>query len=179
MAWIFKPTLEMSQNNSAPNCAQLGETHICLPDQRSESFIMFPIRYKACSYRDVEERLPHGSTLRLNDPLQHCGVNRLDSHSRHGSLQRLESQSRHSSMRDLTITAQAIQSSPGNGIHRVKEEDATKAWTFTWQEIETKWVKRTWTLLAQTNHDGWHKYKCSNYSVPCVSWELNPWPYRC
>lgn len=84
-------------------------------------------RYTACSYRGVEERLPHGSTLRLNDPLQHCGVNRLDSHSRHGSLQRLESQSRHSSMRDLSITAQAIQSSPGNGIHRVVEEDATKA----------------------------------------------------
>ncbi|XP_016091190.1 frizzled-3-like isoform X2 [Sinocyclocheilus grahami] len=84
-------------------------------------------RYTACSYRGVEERLPHGSTLRLNDPLQHCGVNRLDSHSRHGSLQRLESQSRHSSVRDLTITAQAIQSSPGNGIHRVIEEDATKA----------------------------------------------------
>uniref|UniRef100_A0A8C1UXQ6 Frizzled-3 n=1 Tax=Cyprinus carpio TaxID=7962 RepID=A0A8C1UXQ6_CYPCA len=84
-------------------------------------------RYTACSYRGVEERIPHGSTLRLNDPLQHCGVNRLDSHSRHGSLQRLESQSRHSSMRDLTITAQAIQSSPGNGIHRVIEEDATKA----------------------------------------------------
>uniref|UniRef100_A0A671QPN6 Frizzled-3-like n=1 Tax=Sinocyclocheilus anshuiensis TaxID=1608454 RepID=A0A671QPN6_9TELE len=84
-------------------------------------------RYTACSYRGVEERLPHGSTLRLNDPLQHCGVNRLNSHSRHGSLQRLESQSRHSSMRDLTITAQAIQSSPGNGIHRVVGEDATKA----------------------------------------------------
>ncbi|XP_067239222.1 frizzled-3a isoform X1 [Chanodichthys erythropterus] len=84
-------------------------------------------RYTACSYRGVEERLPHGSTLRLNDPLQHCAVNRLDSHSRHGSLQRLESQSRHSSVRDLSITAQAIQSSPGNGIHRVVEEDATKA----------------------------------------------------
>ncbi|XP_016381901.1 frizzled-3-like isoform X2 [Sinocyclocheilus rhinocerous] len=84
-------------------------------------------RYTACSYRGVEERLPHGSTLRLNDPLQNCGVNRLNSHSRHGSLQRLESQSRHSSMRDLTITAQAIQSSPGNGIHRVVGEDATKA----------------------------------------------------
>ncbi|XP_067273909.1 frizzled-3a isoform X1 [Pseudorasbora parva] len=84
-------------------------------------------RYTACSYRGVEERPPHGSTLRLNDPLQHCAVNRLDSHSRHGSLQRLESQSRHSSVRDLSITPQAIQSSPGNGIHRVVEEDATKA----------------------------------------------------
>ncbi|XP_026088671.1 frizzled-3 isoform X1 [Carassius auratus] len=79
-------------------------------------------RYTACSYRGVEER-----TLRLDDPLQHCGVNRLNSHSRHGSLQRLESQSRHSSVRDLTITAQAIQSSPGNGIHRVVGEDATMA----------------------------------------------------
>ncbi|CAM4689557.1 hypothetical protein PO909_010402 [Leuciscus waleckii] len=84
-------------------------------------------RYTACSYRGVEERVPQGSTLRLNDSLQHCALNRLDSQSRHGSLQRLESQSRHSSMRDLSITAQAIQSSPGNGIHRVVEEDATKA----------------------------------------------------
>ncbi len=104
-------------------------TSVCLIKDLNitESFIMFPIRYTACSYRGVEERLPHGSTLRLNDPLQHCGINRLDSHSRHGSLQRLESQSRHSSVRDLTITAQAIQSSPGNGIHRVIEGDAAKA----------------------------------------------------
>ncbi|KAK7133711.1 hypothetical protein R3I94_015540 [Phoxinus phoxinus] len=80
-------------------------------------------RYTACSYRGVEERVPQGSTLRLNDALQHCAVNQ----SRHGSLQRLESQSRHSSVRDLSITAQAIQSSPGNGIHRVVEQDATKA----------------------------------------------------
>ncbi|TRY99806.1 hypothetical protein DNTS_014876 [Danionella cerebrum] len=80
-------------------------------------------KYTACSYRGVEEHLPHGSTLRLNEPLQH----RLDSQSRHGSLQLLESQSRHSSLRDLSITAQAIHSSPGNGIHRVMEEDASKA----------------------------------------------------
>lgn len=84
-------------------------------------------RYTASSFRGAEDRLPHGSTLRLNDPLQHCSVNRLDSHSRHGSLQRLESQSRHSSVRDLSITAQTIQSVPGNGIHRVIEEDGTKA----------------------------------------------------
>ncbi|XP_056619863.1 frizzled-3a isoform X2 [Triplophysa dalaica] len=84
-------------------------------------------RYTAFSYRGAEDRLPHGSTLRLNDPLQHSNVNRLDSHSRHGSLQRLESQSRHSSVRDLSITAQAIQSGPGNGIHPVVEEDGTKA----------------------------------------------------
>ncbi|XP_065112142.2 frizzled-3a isoform X1 [Paramisgurnus dabryanus] len=72
-------------------------------------------RYTASSFRGAEDRLPHGSTLRLND------------HSRHGSLQRLESQSRHSSVRDLSITAQTIQSVPGNGIHRVIEEDGTKA----------------------------------------------------
>ncbi|XP_055043221.2 frizzled-3a isoform X1 [Misgurnus anguillicaudatus] len=84
-------------------------------------------RYTASSFRGAEDRLPHGSTLRLNDPLQHCSVNRLDNHSRHGSLQRLESQSRHSSVRDLSNTAQTIQSVPGNGIHRVIEEDGTKA----------------------------------------------------
>ncbi|XP_005160805.2 frizzled-3a isoform X2 [Danio rerio] len=84
-------------------------------------------RYTASSFRGVEERVSHGSSLHLNEPLQHCAINRLDSQSRHGSLQRLESQSRHSSVRDLSITAQAIQSSPGNGIHRVMEEDATKA----------------------------------------------------
>ncbi|XP_051954366.1 frizzled-3-like isoform X1 [Xyrauchen texanus] len=84
-------------------------------------------RHTACSFHGVEERLPHGSTLRLNDQLQRYGIDRIDSHSRHGSLQRLESQSRHGSMRDLSTTAQAIQSGPGNGIHRVIEEDATKA----------------------------------------------------
>uniref|UniRef100_A0A667XVS0 Frizzled-3 n=1 Tax=Myripristis murdjan TaxID=586833 RepID=A0A667XVS0_9TELE len=75
-------------------------------------------RYTACSFRAAEERLPYGSMPRLND----------QSHlSRHGSTQRLESQSRHSSVRDLSNPTQAVHSVPGNGIHRVLEEDGATA----------------------------------------------------
>ncbi|KAM6965765.1 LOW QUALITY PROTEIN: frizzled-3a [Aplochiton taeniatus] len=82
-------------------------------------------RYTACSFRGAED--PYGSMPRLNDKSRHCSTNRLDSLSRHGSTQRLETQSRHSSIRDLTNATQAIQSAPGNGIHRVLEEDGTTA----------------------------------------------------
>ena len=64
---------------------------------------------------------------RLHDPPRHCSTTRLDSLSRHGSTQRLESQSRHSSIRDLTSTTQAVLGGPGNGIHRVLEEDGGTA----------------------------------------------------
>ncbi|XP_030627708.1 frizzled-3a [Chanos chanos] len=84
-------------------------------------------RYTACSFRGPEERLPYGSMPRLNEHSRHCSTNRLDSQSRQGSVQRLENQSQHSSVRDLSNTTQAIQSSPGNGIHCVIEEDATTA----------------------------------------------------
>ncbi|XP_029902874.1 frizzled-3a [Myripristis murdjan] len=86
-------------------------------------------RYTACSFRAAEERLPYGSMPRLNDQSQsrHCSTNRLDSLSRHGSTQRLESQSRHSSVRDLSNPTQAVHSVPGNGIHRVLEEDGATA----------------------------------------------------
>uniref|UniRef100_A0A8D3BWI8 Frizzled-3 n=1 Tax=Scophthalmus maximus TaxID=52904 RepID=A0A8D3BWI8_SCOMX len=86
-------------------------------------------RYTASSFRAADERLPYGSMPRLNDPSQsrHCSTNRLDSPSRHGSTQRLESQSRHSSIRDLSSTAQAVLGVPGNGIHRVLEEDGATA----------------------------------------------------
>ncbi|KAF3849556.1 hypothetical protein F7725_019275 [Dissostichus mawsoni] len=60
-------------------------------------------------------------------PPRHCSTTRLDSLSRHGSTQRLESQSRHSSVRDLTSTTQAVLGGPGNGIHRVLEEDGGTA----------------------------------------------------
>ncbi|XP_042359393.1 frizzled-3a [Plectropomus leopardus] len=85
-------------------------------------------RYTASSFRAADDRLPYGSMPRLNDQSQsrHCSTNRLDSLSRHGSTQRLESQSRHSSVRDLTST-QAAFGVPGNGIHRVLEEDGTTA----------------------------------------------------
>ncbi|XP_074471582.1 frizzled-3a [Sebastes fasciatus] len=86
-------------------------------------------RYTASSFRATDDRLPYGSMSRLNDQSQskHCSTNRLDSLSRHGSTQRLESQSRHSSVRDLTSTAQAVLGVPGNGIHRVLEEDGATA----------------------------------------------------
>ncbi|XP_038824770.1 frizzled-3a [Salvelinus namaycush] len=86
-------------------------------------------RYTACSFRGVDDRLPYGSMPRLNDQSgsRHCSTNRLDSLSKHGSTQRLDSQSRHSSIRDLSNVTQAIQSAPGNGIHRVLEEDGATA----------------------------------------------------
>ncbi|KAL7872054.1 hypothetical protein SRHO_G00070370 [Serrasalmus rhombeus] len=89
-------------------------------------------RYTACSFRGAEERVPHGSTQRLQEQrlqeqLQHNSTVRLDSQSRHGGSQRLDSQSHHSSVRDLSSTPQAVQSGPGNGIHRVMEEDGATA----------------------------------------------------
>ncbi|XP_066532582.1 frizzled-3a isoform X2 [Hoplias malabaricus] len=84
-------------------------------------------RYTACSVRGAEERPPHGSMQRLHEQLQHSSSNRLDSQSRHGGSQRLDSQSRHSSVRDLSCTPQAVQSGPGNGIHRVLKEDVATA----------------------------------------------------
>lgn len=84
-------------------------------------------RYTASSFRAVDDRLPYGSLPRLNDQSRHCSTNRLDSLSRHSSTQRLESQSRHSSVRDLTGATQAVLCVPGNGIHRVLEEDGATA----------------------------------------------------
>uniref|UniRef100_A0A3P8TCI7 Frizzled-3 n=1 Tax=Amphiprion percula TaxID=161767 RepID=A0A3P8TCI7_AMPPE len=86
-------------------------------------------RYTASSFRAADERLPYGSMPRLNDQSQsrHCSTNRLDSLSRHGSTQRLESQSRNSSIRDLSGATQAVLGVPGNGIHRVLEEDGATA----------------------------------------------------
>lgn len=86
-------------------------------------------RYTASSFRAADDRMPYGSMPRLNDQSQsrHCSTNRLDSLSRHGSTQRLESQSRHSSVRDLGTATQAVLGVPGNGIHRVLEEDGATA----------------------------------------------------
>uniref|UniRef100_A0A3P8T793 Frizzled-3 n=1 Tax=Amphiprion percula TaxID=161767 RepID=A0A3P8T793_AMPPE len=75
-------------------------------------------RYTASSFRAADERLPYGSMP---------STNRLDSLSRHGSTQRLESQSRNSSIRDLSGATQAVLGVPGNGIHRVLEEDGATA----------------------------------------------------
>ncbi|XP_072295648.1 frizzled-3a [Eucyclogobius newberryi] len=90
-------------------------------------------RYTANSFRAADERQPYGSLPRLHDSQsRHCSNNRLDgSHrldnlSRHDSSHRLESQSRHSSIRDLANHTQVL-SVPGNGIHRVMEEDGTTA----------------------------------------------------
>ncbi|XP_044026341.1 frizzled-3a isoform X2 [Siniperca chuatsi] len=86
-------------------------------------------RYTASSFRATDDRLPYGSMPRLNDQSQsrHCSTNRLDSLSRHGSTQLLESQSRHSSVRDLSSATQVVLGVPGNGIHRVLEEDGATA----------------------------------------------------
>lgn len=85
-------------------------------------------RHTASSFRATDERLAYGSLPRM-DRSQHCSTARLDSLShlsRHGSTQRLESQSRHSSTRDLSTT-QTVLCVPGNGIHRVLEEDGGTA----------------------------------------------------
>ncbi|XP_068432849.1 frizzled-3a isoform X2 [Clinocottus analis] len=85
-------------------------------------------RYTASSFRATDDRLLYGSMSRLNDQQsRHCSTNRLDSPSRHGSTQRLDGQSRHSSARDLTGATQAVLGVPGNGIHRVLEEDGATA----------------------------------------------------
>ncbi|XP_059688256.1 frizzled-3 isoform X3 [Gavia stellata] len=71
-------------------------------------------RYTPCSYRGVEERLPHGSMSRLTD------------HSRHSSSHRLNEQSRHSSIRDLSSNPMT-HITHGTSMNRVIEEDGTSA----------------------------------------------------
>ncbi|KAM5264135.1 frizzled-3 isoform 2-T2 [Ctenodactylus gundi] len=71
-------------------------------------------RYTPCSYRGVEERLPHGSMSRLTD------------HSRHSSSHRLNEQSRHSSIRDLSNNPMT-HITHGTSMNRVIEEDGTSA----------------------------------------------------
>ncbi|XP_017264642.1 frizzled-3a isoform X4 [Kryptolebias marmoratus] len=84
-------------------------------------------RHTGSSFRDGDERPPYGSTPRLSDLSRHCSANRLDCLSRHDSTLRLESQSRHSSIRDLSAAAQAVLGVPGNGIHRMMEDDGAAA----------------------------------------------------
>ncbi|KAM4522612.1 frizzled-3a [Odontesthes bonariensis] len=84
-------------------------------------------RYTASSFRAADDRLPFGSMPRLNDQSRPCSTNRLDSLSRHDSTLRLESHSRQSSIRDLNAATQAALCVPGNGIHRVLEEDGLTA----------------------------------------------------
>ena len=76
--------------------------------------LFFQIRYTPCSYRGVEERLPHGSMSRLTD------------HSRHSSSHRLNEQSRHSSIRDLSSNPMT-HITHGTSMNRVIEEDGTSA----------------------------------------------------
>lgn len=76
--------------------------------------VLFPTRYTPCSYRGVEERLPHGSMSRLTD------------HSRHSSSHRLNEQSRHSSVRDLSSNPMT-HITHGTSMNRVIEEDGTSA----------------------------------------------------
>ncbi|NXS52338.1 FZD3 protein, partial [Brachypteracias leptosomus] len=71
-------------------------------------------RYTPCSYRGVEDRLPHGSMSRLTD------------HSRHSSCHRLNEQSRHSSARDLSSNPMT-HITHGTSMNRVIEEDGTSA----------------------------------------------------
>ncbi|XP_047244940.1 frizzled-3a isoform X1 [Girardinichthys multiradiatus] len=80
-------------------------------------------RYTASSFRAAEEWLPYGSMPRLSDQSRHCSTNQLDSLSRHDSTLRLESQSRHSSIRDLSSSRQAVLGVPGNGIHRMLDDN--------------------------------------------------------
>ncbi|MBN3317496.1 FZD3 protein, partial [Atractosteus spatula] len=70
-------------------------------------------RYTPCSYRGVDDRLPHGSMSRLNDQ------------SRHSSMHRLNDQSRHGSVRDLSNAPTHI--THGTSMNRVIEEDGASA----------------------------------------------------
>ncbi|XP_041421041.1 frizzled-3-like isoform X3 [Xenopus laevis] len=70
-------------------------------------------RYTPCSYRGIEERLPH------------CSISHLTDHSRHSSTHRLNEQSHQGSIRDLTNPLAHI--SHGTSMNRVIEEDATSA----------------------------------------------------
>ncbi|XP_066553489.1 frizzled-3 isoform X2 [Amia ocellicauda] len=74
-------------------------------------------RYTPCSYRGVDDRLPHGSMSRLNDQ------------SRHSSMHRLNDQSRHSSVRDLSNAPppHATHITHGTSMNRVIEEDGASA----------------------------------------------------
>ncbi|TWW69163.1 Frizzled-3 [Takifugu flavidus] len=83
-------------------------------------------RHTASSFRALDDRLPYGSLPRLDQSHQ-CSTGRLDGLSRHASTQRLETQSRHSSIRDLSGATQTVLCVPGNGIHRVLEEDGGMA----------------------------------------------------
>lgn len=88
--------------------------------------VLLPPRHTASSFRALDDRLPYGSLPRLDQSHQ-CSSSRLDSLSRHASTQRLETQSRHSSIRDLSGATQTVLCVPGNGIHRVLEEDGGMA----------------------------------------------------
>lgn len=72
------------------------------------------IRYTPCSYRGMEDRLPHGSLSRLTDPSQHSSSHRLNDHSRH------------SSARDLSGNP-VTHITHGTSMNRVIEEDGTSA----------------------------------------------------
>ncbi|KAG8537618.1 hypothetical protein GDO81_024207, partial [Engystomops pustulosus] len=71
-------------------------------------------RYTPCSYRGIEERLPHGSMSRLTDH-----------HSVHSSTHRLNEQSRQGSIRDLNNPLAHI--THGTSMNRVIEEDGASA----------------------------------------------------
>uniref|UniRef100_A0A1A8JNR5 Frizzled-3 n=3 Tax=Nothobranchius kuhntae TaxID=321403 RepID=A0A1A8JNR5_NOTKU len=71
-------------------------------------------RYTCSAFR-TGERLPYGSTPRLNDQTRYC------------STSRLENQSRTSSIRDLSSATQAVLSISGNGIHMMMAKDGAAA----------------------------------------------------
>ncbi|XDA88433.1 hypothetical protein R6Z07F_018082 [Ovis aries] len=71
-------------------------------------------RYTPCSYRGMEERLPHGSMSRLTD------------HSRHSSSHQLNEQLPHSSIRDLSNNPMT-HITHGTSMNQVIEEDGTSA----------------------------------------------------
>ncbi|XP_016534983.1 frizzled-3a isoform X1 [Poecilia formosa] len=83
--------------------------------------------YHGSLHRSRDGRYTTSSMPRLSDQSRHCSTNRLDGLSRHDSALRLDSQSRHSSTRDLSGAAQAVLGVPGNGIHRVLDEDGAAA----------------------------------------------------
>lgn len=117
------------------------------------------VRFTPCSYRGVEERLPHGSMSRLTD------------HSRHSSSHRLNEQSRHSSIRDLSNNPMT-HITHGTSMNRVIEEDGTSAWLVLSSMGNLCCLKSRFSSLPL--HDWLLKLswpRCFQSGADCIRWK--------
>uniref|UniRef100_A0A1A8I2J8 Frizzled homolog 3a n=1 Tax=Nothobranchius kuhntae TaxID=321403 RepID=A0A1A8I2J8_NOTKU len=117
------------ERKSKGTSTQASSTHLAMLDEppsasTSRAGSVHSARSKMGSYHGslhrsadsrTGERLPYGSTPRLNDQTRYC------------STSRLENQSRTSSIRDLSSATQAVLSISGNGIHMMMAKDGAAA----------------------------------------------------